>query len=219
MVHRVLVAADDQRIVDALRPFGTSVVLTRQSHESGTDRVAEVAEQLADPLIVNVQGDEPEIDPSIVDALIATMIASDEVMGTCAAPFPQGADPADPSLVKVVTDSSGKALYFSRAQIPFPRDADACQTARYRLHVGIYAYRRDFLLQFAKLPQTPLEMTEKLEQLRALEHGFALRVVDVAHRSHGIDTPEQYSAFVQRFRTSGPPPQHSLNSSLSHGAP
>lgn len=198
-VREVIVATDDQRIVEALRPFETRCVMTSPSHQSGTDRIAEVARGLSDDIVVNVQGDEPEIEPETVDQLIERLESSNEDMATAATPFPAGADPNDPNLVKVVTDSHGRALYFSRAPIPFPRDSTHVAPTAYHLHLGIYAYRRPFLLEFASWPPTRLEQTEKLEQLRALEHGRSIFVLNVNRAAHGIDTPQQYADFVERW--------------------
>ncbi len=205
-VTRIIVATDDRRIVDALRPYETTCVMTSPDHQSGTDRIAEVARTLgpeAGEIIVNVQGDEPEIEPGIVDALIARLEATGDDMATAAAPFPAGADPADPNLVKVVVGLDGKAIYFSRSLIPFNRDRAEAPASAYNLHLGIYAYRRAFLLSFASWQQTPLEKTEKLEQLRALEHGRSIHVLTTNRATHGIDTPRQYAAFVERYRRGG----------------
>lgn len=199
-VSEVIVATDDQRIADALRPFGTRCVMTSPAHQSGTDRIAEVARDLpADiDVVVNVQGDEPEIEPAVIDALADRLANNTDDMATAATPFPAGADVADPNLVKVVTGLDGRALYFSRSPLPFWRDRAGGVSPTYYLHLGIYAYRREFLLQFASWPPTPLEQTEKLEQLRALEHGRSIYVLRVARATHGIDTPEQYADFVKR---------------------
>ena len=201
-VNDILVATDDQRIVDALRPFGTTCVMTSAAHQSGTDRVAEVARGPAAgaETIVNVQGDEPEIEPETVDALIERLNTSPAFdMATAATPFRPGADPANPNLVKVVVALDGRALYFSRSPVPFVRDGPPSpEQPTYYLHLGIYAYRRPFLLEFASWRPTPLETTEKLEQLRALEHGRSIYVLPVDRATHGIDTPEQYADFVRR---------------------
>jgi 3-deoxy-manno-octulosonate cytidylyltransferase (CMP-KDO synthetase) len=197
-VKRAIVATDDQRIVDALRPFGTRCAMTSIDHQSGTDRIAEVARELDDDVIVNVQGDEPEIEPATIDSLVDVLQRSNESMATAATRWPAGADPRDPNLVKVVVNARAEAMYFSRAQIPFPRDADSQPS--YLLHQGIYAYTRDFLLKFASLPQAKLEQTEKLEQLRALETGHKICVLITDRAVHGIDTPEQYKAFVERIK-------------------
>lgn len=178
-VRDVVVATDDVRIVQALEPLGTRCVMTSPAHQSGTDRIAEVARQLKHDVIVNVQGDEPEIEPEIIDALAGRLEESDDDMATAATAFPAGADPADPNLVKVAIGIDGGAMYFSRAPIPFRRDPASPANAAYYLHLGIYAYRRDFLLQFAAWSPTPCEMTEKLEQLRALEHGRSIYVLKV----------------------------------------
>ena len=200
-VARVIVATDDRRIVDALRPFGTTAVMTSTAHQSGTDRVAEVARSLADEIVVNVQGDEPEIEPEVIDGLIGLLMENPgAVMATAVTPFPAGKDPADPNLVKCAVGVDGRAIYFSRSPVPFWREANNPDNAAYYLHLGIYAYRRAFLLEYASWPPTPLELTEKLEQLRVLEHGREIRVLNVRRATHGIDTPEQYEEFVQRSR-------------------
>jgi 3-deoxy-manno-octulosonate cytidylyltransferase (CMP-KDO synthetase) len=200
-VDKVIVATDDQRIVAALAPFDTKVVMTSPEHQSGTDRIAEVARNLSSDIVVNVQGDEPEIEPETIDALIAHLeeFAQDD-MATAATPFSGDMNPLDANLVKVVMDDRGRAIYFSRSPIPYRRDADYSGNEAYYLHLGIYAYRRSFLLTFSGWQPTALELTEKLEQLRALEHGRSIFVLKVARATHGIDTPEQYAAFVKRYR-------------------
>ena len=198
LIREVIVATDDKRIVDALRPFGTHAVMTSPDHQSGTDRIAEVARDLSDEIVVNVQGDEPEIEPEIIDALVDRLAHSTDDMATAATPLASGADPTNPNLVKVVLDRASRALYFSRWPIPYHRDSTPKADLPYYLHLGIYAYRREFLLQFSSLPQTPLEQAEKLEQLRALEHGKSIYVRVVSRATHGIDTPEQYEEFVGR---------------------
>ena len=198
-VREVIVATDDDRIVAALSPFETRCVMTSPSHPSGTDRVAEVARNLRDEIIVNVQGDEPEI----IDRLIERLETSSDDMATAATPFPAGADVANANLVKAVINRSGRAMYFSRLPIPFRRESSESPPPTYYLHLGIYAYRREFLLEYASLAPTPCESAEKLEQLRALEHGRSIYVLKVDRATHGIDTPEQYAAFVKRFRTVG----------------
>jgi 3-deoxy-manno-octulosonate cytidylyltransferase (CMP-KDO synthetase) len=204
LVCEVIVATDDQRISDALRPFETRCVMTSPDHPSGTDRVAEVARGLKDEIVVNVQGDEPEIEPQVIDALIERLRTSTDDMITAATPFPSGSDPANPNLVKVVTSLEGRALYFSRSPVPFHRDSTPGEREPYYLHLGIYAYRRDFLLKFAAWTPTRLELAEKLEQLRALEHGRSIHVLKVDRATHGIDTPEQYADFVKRYRAKAP---------------
>jgi 3-deoxy-manno-octulosonate cytidylyltransferase (CMP-KDO synthetase) len=199
LVREVIVATDDQRIVEALRPFETRCVMTSPDHQSGTDRVAEVARGLKDDIVVNVQGDEPEIEPQNIDSLVDRLRRSADDMATASAPFPAGADPNNANLVKVVTDLNGRALYFSRSAIPFHRDSTGRGGESYDLHLGIYAFRRDFLLKFAGWTPTRLEQAEKLEQLRALEHGGSIYVLKVNRATSGIDTPEQYTDFVKRY--------------------
>ncbi len=197
-VREVLVATDDERIVDALRPFETTCVMTDPAHQSGTDRIAEVARGLTDDIIVNVQGDEPEIEPEIVDALIERLEFHDDDMATASTSFKSLEDVRNPNMVKVVCSLSGQAIYFSRSVIPFDRDGQITDPSRYQLHLGIYAYRRSFLLEFASWKPTPLETTERLEQLRALDHGKKIFVLPVSRATSGIDTEEQYEAFVKR---------------------
>ena len=199
-VRQIIVATDDQRIADAVRPFGTACAMTSPAHQSGTDRIAEVAHSLGDDVVVNVQGDEPEIEPQAVDSLIERLAEHDEDMATAATPFPPGASVSDPNLVKVVMGLDGRAMYFSRSPIPFRRDPASAEPTYY-LHLGIYAYRRKFLLEYASWPPTPAELTEKLEQLRVLEHGRSIYVLKVKRSAHGIDTPEQYREFVNRYKS------------------
>src|SRR5688572_25806357 len=198
LVGEVIVAADDERIAAALRPFGTKVVLTRPDHPSGTDRVAEVARGLDAGIILNVQGDEPEMEPEAVDALVELMRRTPSAeMATLATPFPPDQDPSSPDLVKVVVGRDGRALYFSRSPIPYHRDTNSAGTPPL-LHIGLYGYRRPFLLKLAEYAPTPLEETEKLEQLRVLEYGHTIVVAVVDRSAHGIDTPRQYAEFVKR---------------------
>ncbi len=213
-VNRVIVATDDQRIFDAVSSFGTEVMITREDHPNGTSRLAEVAESFtgqaaeASQVIVNVQGDEPEIEPAVIDALVEALaqepFPGGAPMATLASPFSAEEDPRDPNIVKIViakAGTRGRAMYFSRSLIPFDRDARNSVTPL--KHPGLYAYRRGFLLAYAKLPATPLEQTEQLEQLRALEHGYPIAVVEATVQHHGIDTPQQYEAFVQRYTHPG----------------
>ncbi len=190
LLDEVLVATDDPRIRAAVERFGGRAVMTSPEHPSGTDRIAEVVRDLACDLVVNIQGDEPLLDPDMVDRAVEPLVEDPSLpMGTLARPM--GADEAaDPSKVKVVLDRAGCALYFSRAQIPFLRDGAAPgDTTPFLLHVGLYVYRREALLRFASLPPSPLEERERLEQLRALEHGMRIRVVVTQHGSFGVDTP------------------------------
>ncbi|MAE61363.1 MAG: 3-deoxy-manno-octulosonate cytidylyltransferase [Planctomycetaceae bacterium] len=196
-ISAVIVATDDQRIADAVNAHGGTAVMTRDDHPNGTSRVAEVAAGLPHgiDIIVNVQGDEPEIDPGLIDRLIERMQNGDEPVVTIASPFADDEDPTNPNIVKIVLDQRGRALYFSRSLIPFPRGETALPPLK---HLGIYAYRRAFLERYIRLPATPAEQTEQLEQLRVLEHGHAIAAVVAEAHHHGIDTAEQYEAFVTR---------------------
>lgn len=196
----VVVATDDPRILAAVDRFGGRAVLTRDDHPSGTDRVAEVARQFDAQVVVNLQGDEPLIDPAALDLLIDLLESDPEAeMATLATPIHSVEDWHAPSCVKVVIDDAGNALYFSRSPIPFVRDGQpdfAARPARFLQHVGLYAYRRAFLLRIAATPPAPLEQLEKLEQLRALAAGVRLRVGLIDQPSLGVDTYEDYQRFV-----------------------
>lgn len=188
-VERVLVATDDTRIRDAVRGFGGDVVMTGREHRTGTDRIAEVARTLDAEVVVNVQGDLPLLDPAIVGAALAPMLADAGLpMATISTPITSREDFANPNVVKVVTDRDGYALYFSRSPLPCHRDG-APSGALGHKHIGLYVYRRDFLLSFAELAPTPLEQAEQLEQLRALEWGFRIKVTAVEAASIEVDTP------------------------------
>jgi 3-deoxy-manno-octulosonate cytidylyltransferase (CMP-KDO synthetase) len=195
-VNRTIVATDDERIAAAVRAFGGEVAMTRADHPTGTDRLAEVAENLDTTLVVNVQGDEPLIDPRMIDQAVMPMRRNAGVaMGTLCTPITSIEEYLNPNVVKVVTDRNGFALYFSRAPIPHARDLGTDLANRFAevtafKHIGLYVYRRDFLLAFPKLSTTPLEQSEKLEQLRALEHGFRIKVAETKLMSQGVDTPE-----------------------------
>jgi len=196
-VDKVIVATDDERIVAKVRAFGGEAVMTRADHPTGTDRLAEVCERLEADLIVNVQGDEPLIDPRMIDQAVQPLLDNPKLkMGTLAGRIDQIDDFFSPNVVKVVRAANGLALYFSRAPIPWPRDLSREELAEqldrlalYR-HIGLYVYRRDFLLAYPQLPQTPLETLESLEQLRALESGIDLYVAETDYSCHGVDTPE-----------------------------
>ena len=189
-LSEVIVATDDARIADSVRGFGGKVQMTAATHPSGTDRIAEVARDLACELVVNIQGDEPLIDPADIDAATAPLLADPTIaMGTLACPLPLE-QAADPNAVKVVVGADGFALYFSRAAIPYLRDGHGGGVSPYLLHIGLYVYRREVLLRLASLPPMPLEERERLEQLRALEHGIRIRVVRTDKPSLGVDTPE-----------------------------
>ncbi len=185
---RVVVATDDLRIRDAVAVFGGDVQLTEVHHPSGTDRVAEVAASLSSEIVVNIQGDEPLIEPAMIDEAVSPFFTEpDLVMGTVCHRLEREEEWLNPHVVKVVRDRRGFALYFSRAPIPYVRVKS--QPLCYK-HIGLYVYRRDFLLRLASLPPTPLEESEQLEQLRALEHGFPIKVVETKYDSIGVDTLE-----------------------------
>jgi len=197
--RRVIVATDDERIAAAAEGFGAEVAMTAREHASGTDRVAEVAGGIECDLIVNVQGDEPLIEPASIDAAVGPLVEDRTIpMGTLCCPIGDVGELADPNVVKVVVDREGFALYFSRLPIPFVRDSRADAT-RYR-HIGLYAYQQEFLLELARLAPSPLEEAEKLEQLRALEHGHRIKVTRIGGASPGVDTPED----LERLRSRRP---------------
>lgn len=188
-VSSVIVATDDERILEAVRSFGGVACMTSPDHQSGTDRLAEVAAEMACDIVVNVQGDEPLIEPLMIDQAIQPLLDDPMVlMSTLRRRISDPAEIANPNVTKVVTDRDGFALYFSRAPIPFVRDGSPAAPA-WR-HVGLYVYRRDCLLQLAGFPPTELERSEALEQLRALEHGIRILAVETQYDSIGVDTPE-----------------------------
>jgi 3-deoxy-manno-octulosonate cytidylyltransferase (CMP-KDO synthetase) len=209
LVHGVIVATDDERIAAAVRSFGGVALMTRADHVSGTDRIAEVVAAHPCRAVVNLQGDEPLIEPDTIDAAIAPMLADSSLeISTACRPLSSADEFHNPSVVKVVTDDRGLALYFSRAPIPFPRDHAADVPSLARAHMGLYVYRRDTLLRLAALPAAPLELIESLEQLRAMAHGIRIRVVDTPHQSAAVDTP----ADLERVR-------QLMQSAPHHGAP
>jgi 3-deoxy-manno-octulosonate cytidylyltransferase (CMP-KDO synthetase) len=202
-LDRVIVATDDPRIADAVAAHGAEFAMTRDDHPSGTDRVAEVAARLSDAtIIVNLQGDEPEVEGSTLDRVIELLETDREApMATLATPILDEQTYRDPACVKVVASASGRALYFSRSPIPCHRDGTAQAAGGIaHLHLGLYAYRRDFLLRLASMPPSRLECAEKLEQLRVLEAGEAIALGIVHESSIGIDTPDDYRRFVARWR-------------------
>jgi 3-deoxy-manno-octulosonate cytidylyltransferase (CMP-KDO synthetase) len=211
----VIVATDDERIVEAVSAHGGEALMTSPNHTSGTDRVAEVSAQLDSDIVVNVQGDEPLIEPSTIDAAIAPLVEDSRIqISTTSEPISAVEDVFSSSVVKVVTDARGFALYFSRSPIPYSRiagemtleaslRADAALLSAYRKHSGLYAYRAEFLRQYAGLEPSALERLEALEQLRAIENGFRIRVVRVEHRSIGVDTMRDFER-VRRFIEENP---------------
>ncbi len=200
----VVVATDDARIYDAVMQFGGRAMMTRDDHPSGTDRVAEVAMQFPNAdVVLNLQGDEPLFDPEAIDSLADTMRDTRTDVGTLATPIRNLADYHSRNCVKVVCDDTGRAMYFSRSPIPCVRDGEPdfqAEPPLFLQHVGIYAYRRETLLRLAKTPPHPIEMAEKLEQLRLLGTGGVIRVGIIAEAHRGVDTPEDYAAFVEWTR-------------------
>jgi len=208
-----IVATDDQRVFDAARAFGAPVRMTRPDHLSGTDRVAEVASAENAAIIVNIQADEPLIDPAAIDAAILP-VAHDAaiVMSTLKKRIEDPREIADPNVVKVVANHAGDAIYFSRSPIPYCRERGSSSNPRggslndpqgrpgaYFKHIGLYVYQRDFLLNYSLLPVGPLEQAERLEQLRALENGHSIRVVETEYESFGVDTPEDLERVSRLF--------------------
>jgi 3-deoxy-manno-octulosonate cytidylyltransferase (CMP-KDO synthetase) len=190
LLHRVLIATDDERIADAVRDAGGEVEMTASSHPSGTDRIAEVARRVPADVYLNVQGDQPFIAPEDIDAVARTMTAEPTLsMATLGAPIVDSDEWCNPNKVKIVCDRQSYALYFSRSPIPFFRDGAGVPRSALR-HVAVYGYRRDFLLSFGTLAPGDLEQTEKLEQLRAMEHGYRIKVIGSVAPSLEVDTPE-----------------------------
>ncbi len=196
-----IIATDDERVYEAARGFGARVVMTRADHVSGTDRVAEAASAENAELVVNIQGDEPLIDPAAIDAAILPL-AHDPgiVMGTLKKAIEDPREITDPNVVKVVTGRHGDAIYFSRCPVPYQRDQ--ARPGTHFKHIGLYVYRRDFLLGYSALPVGPLERAERLEQLRAIENGYRIRVVETECESLGVDTPEDLERVCKLFEAS-----------------
>ncbi len=202
LIARLLVATDDPRIAAAARSFGAEVALTREDHTTGTDRVAEAAASTDAQVIVNIQGDEPLIDPAAIDLAVTTLLDDPTCgMATLKKRISAPGEIADPNVVKVVTARDGRALYFSRSAIPFNRGREAA----YWKHIGLYVYRRDLLLSYSSLPHGPLEHDEKLEQLRALENGIPIRVAETSYETIGVDTPQDLQAVLSLFQDSSYP--------------
>jgi 3-deoxy-manno-octulosonate cytidylyltransferase (CMP-KDO synthetase) len=198
-LDHVVVAVDDPRVRDAVESFGGTAVMTSSTHANGSSRLAEAARLLRlaeDVLVVNVQGDEPELEASVIDTLVREALKARAPVATIASPIENDAEFANPNVVKVVRRVDHTALYFSRASIPFPRTSHGPRALK---HIGIYAYRAAFLQRYVMMTPTPLELAESLEQLRVLEHGQEILVVEHPVTTTGIDTPEQYEAFVERW--------------------
>jgi 3-deoxy-manno-octulosonate cytidylyltransferase (CMP-KDO synthetase) len=195
----VVIATDDERIAAEARRFGAPVRMTRPDHPTGADRVAEVASTDSAAFIVNIQGDEPLIDPGAIDAAVLALLDEPGIpMGTLMKRIENPADLADPNVVKVVTGRDGCALYFSRAPIPHVRGGGPARAFK---HIGLYVYQRDFLLSYPDLPVGPLEESERLEQLRALENGHRIRVVETEYESLGVDTPADLERVARLFHS------------------
>lgn len=203
-LKEIIVATDDQRIYDTVRQFEGNVVLTSTEHTSGTERIAEAVKDLDVDIVVNIQGDEPLIDPQMIEQVISSLISEPElVMATLKQPVSDSTELSNPNIVKVVTDINDFALYFSRSVIPFI--ADETSLTGYFKHIGLYVYRKAFLLKLVSLPITPLERTERLEQLRVLENGYKIKVSQTAYYSIGVDTwddIEKVKRILERGETS-----------------
>jgi 3-deoxy-manno-octulosonate cytidylyltransferase (CMP-KDO synthetase) len=202
-VHRVIVATDDQRIIKAVESFGGEARMTRPDHRTGTERVAEVAAHEPGDVFVNVQGDEPLLDPTAIDTAVSALLSdSGTSVSTVATPIKLPADIMDPNVCKVVLDFDENALYFSRAPIPWVRDTAAKLQVRHLKHLGLYVFRRDALLEYPTLPQGELERIEQLEQLRWLENAWKIRVAEVEHDAISVDVPEDV-ARVEKLLAAG----------------
>jgi 3-deoxy-manno-octulosonate cytidylyltransferase (CMP-KDO synthetase) len=200
LVDGVIVATDDERIAAVVEGFGGTAWMTRPDHRTGTDRLAEVADTLACRIIVNVQGDEPMIDPAVIDSVVRPLLDDPALeMTTACRPLRDPGEFTNPHVVKVVRDTGGRALYFSRAPVPWPRATPAIAPDAARVHLGLYAYRRDVLRRLAALPPVAIEQIEALEQLRALAHGIGILVVETDHDSVGVDTAEDLAHVRQRM--------------------
>jgi 3-deoxy-manno-octulosonate cytidylyltransferase (CMP-KDO synthetase) len=200
-LNRLVIATDDDRIAAEARRFQAPVRMTRPDHLSGTDRVAEAASADTAEYVVNIQGDEPLIDPAAIDAAILSLLGNPEIpMGTLKRRIVAEDEFASPHVVKVVTDQFENAIYFSRSPIPYVRDESERRATLHYKHIGLYVYRREFLLSYSDLPVGPLERAERLEQLRALENGYRIRVVETEYDSLGVDTPEDLEKVQALFR-------------------
>lgn len=213
LVTRVIVATDDERIRNVVASFGGEAVMTSPEHATGTDRIAEVVRAMTCDLVVNVQGDEPLIHPDMIDAAVRPLMKDPSIpMGTLCRKIEDRNEAFDPNVVKVVLDGNGFALYFSRAPVPWDRDGWAGKdclrelplTANMYKHIGLYVYRREFLLKYAQMPQTALEAVEKLEQLRAIESGYRIKAVVTEHESFGVDIPGDLGKILKRLEEGKP---------------
>lgn len=196
-IKRVCIACDEEHVRQAALAFGADAVMTAKNHPSGSDRIAEAVQNIDVDIVVNVQGDEPLIDPRVIDDLVTVFQNNDCVMATAIKPITDEGDLNNPNIVKVVVDVHHHALYFSRAAIPFNRDQRAAQ---YYRHLGIYAYRKNFLLEYIKWPESKLEQTECLEQLRVLENGYKIKTIQTDMETIGVDTPEDLELVKRKLR-------------------
>ncbi len=199
-VDQVIVATDDQRIYDTVKSFGGDVVMTSKDHQTGTDRLAEAVKNIDADIVVNIQGDEPLIDPQMIDQAVSPLIKDNSIrMSTLKKKINSQEEIASPHVVKVVTDKDNFALYFSRAAIPYPRNNTEID---YYKHIGLYVYRKEFLLEYAKMDSTSLEEQESLEQLRVLENGYKIKVVETEYQAIGVDTPEDLEKVRRAVKSS-----------------
>ncbi|MBB5396038.1 3-deoxy-manno-octulosonate cytidylyltransferase [Mucilaginibacter sp. AK015] len=201
--HQIWIAADSDEVFNVCRAFTANVIMTREDHQSGTDRIAEVIEKIACDVVVNVQGDEPFVDAGIIDRLITELQQSEAPMASVCAPVQNIDELNNPNLVKVITDVNHDAIYFSRYPIPFSRDGEISDTSVYKKHMGIYAYQAAFLKEFVTMPVSFLENTEKLEQLRAIENGYKIKMIEVKGIEKGIDTPEDLELALKKIKENG----------------
>jgi len=201
--HEIWIAADSDEVFNICKGFTPNVLMTKEEHPSGTDRIAEVIETVACDMVVNVQGDEPFFDAGIIDRLITALQQSDAVMASVYAPVANIDELNNPNLVKVVTDVNGNAIYFSRFAIPFSRDRKVEDVSAYKKHMGVYAYKTSFLKEFITMPVSFLESTEKLEQLRAIENGYKIKMIEVKGIEKGIDTPEDLALARKKIKDNG----------------
>jgi 3-deoxy-manno-octulosonate cytidylyltransferase (CMP-KDO synthetase) len=201
--HEVWIAADSDEVFNICKGFTPNVLMTKEEHPSGTDRIAEVIETVACDIVVNVQGDEPFFDAGIIDRLITALQRGDAVMASVCAPVANIEELYNPNLVKVITDVNGNAIYFSRFAIPFSRDKEVEDVSVYKKHMGVYAYKASFLKEFITLPVSFLESTEKLEQLRAIENGYKIKMIEVRGIEKGIDTPKDLELARKKIKDNG----------------
>jgi 3-deoxy-manno-octulosonate cytidylyltransferase (CMP-KDO synthetase) len=201
LLDDLIIACDDERIKEKAEEFGAKVVMTSKDHTSGTERLTEIVQPLDVEVVVNIQGDEPLIHFTMIDDAVRALLENPEyVMATVIKPISNPAELSDPNVVKVVVDHNGIALYFSRAQIPYPREKATKGSALYYKHIGLYTYTKDFLFTFKNLPESDLEQTEKLEQLRVLEAGFKIKTVQTEFDTVGVDTPEDLEKVEEIMR-------------------